>query len=311
MNQHLSDRRRFLRLLGGLASTAAVGTLLSGCGGDDDAAAPVTVVPAPGTTVTNPGRSAVPVTAVAAAFNVLVNLEYVGAQFYAYAATGVGLPAQALTGIGTVGVVSGARKAAFADPALADAAAEMASARAARIDWLRAQAGDAAAAHPMVDLSPTGAFATVASGAGVASFDPFADDHGFLLGAFVMEHVVAAAYRGVLHGGTVGASTELQRFVAEAIYHASLVRSLIDDHAPTDPALGAAAVSIGRYLARLDGSDAGDQSLAMTDHGGSSTLADGADRPVPFNRTTAQVLRALQFGGGFLPRGANGVQASA
>src|SRR4051812_24209413 len=39
--------------------------------------------------------------------NFALNLEYLEAQFYAYAATGTGLPASQLSGVGNVGTVQG------------------------------------------------------------------------------------------------------------------------------------------------------------------------------------------------------------
>ena len=48
--------------------------------------------------------------------NFALNLEYLEAQFYSYAATGAGLPANLLTGTGTQGAVIGGRKVNFTDP---------------------------------------------------------------------------------------------------------------------------------------------------------------------------------------------------
>lgn len=51
--------------------------------------------------------------------NFALNLEYLEAQFYLFAATGAGLPASSLTGTGTAGAATGGRQVTFTDPVVA------------------------------------------------------------------------------------------------------------------------------------------------------------------------------------------------
>ena len=69
--------------------------------------------------------------------NFALNLEYLEAQFYMYAATGSGLPANLLTGTGTQGAVIGGRKVNFTDPVVSQYAQEIAADEVAHVTFLR------------------------------------------------------------------------------------------------------------------------------------------------------------------------------
>jgi hypothetical protein len=173
-----------------------------------------------------------------------------------------------------------------------------------------------------MDLSGAGggAFAVAAQGAGIvpagAAFDPYASDGNFLMAALLVENAVAAAYRTLMvqDSGAVKGDTDSAAIVAEhladSIYHGGLIRTLLDDRGASDASIDRAVVGTTALLAKLDGTDVGDQTLAGAS-GVSSNLFDAEGRPIPFTRDAAQVLKGLYLStsgvGGFLPRGANGI----
>jgi hypothetical protein len=313
------DRRQFLRL----TASFSAGALLAGCGGGGggDAAAGDTAASAPIVVVPAPVAAAPPPVAVAGPshpLNVALMLAYVGAQYYGYAARGAGLPATLTGGIGQPGAETGARQAGFSDPLVAAYATELADDKQRHVERLRTQMGALAAAQPALDLSggANGAFSVAARGSGIvgagASFDPYASDEQFLLGAFLVENAVAATYRTLLAQAATDASGTdiLSANLADAIYHGGLVRALLDGKAAANPALATALTGATTMLSALDGSNVGDQSLTGAT-GLSSNIQDAAGRPIPFTRATTQVLKSLYLSGsgigGFLPAGANGV----
>lgn len=320
LSQHLG-RRRFLHLAIGTSSAL----LLAGCGGGgggggDVGSDPVTVVSgggtATGTAASPPDSDGGTLSPAAAGLNLALTLEYLGAQFYAYAATGTGIAASLTGGIGTQGAVTGGRQASLADPLILQHVQEVADDKLAHVTALRASLGPSAAAQPAIDFGAGGggAFAVAAQAAGVA-FDPFGSDAELLLGALVLEHVVAATYRRAIVGLDEGATLDaLNANLAGAIYHGGLVRSLLSAKANGDPALTLKATALFAYMARLDGSDLGDQSLEAAS-GGSENIVDSDGHAIPFLRDPAQVLKLLYLGsgsgaaGGFLPKGANGVRS--
>lgn len=85
-----------------------------------------------------------------------LNLEYLEAQFYIMAATGVGLGAGQLTGSGTQGAATGARAVNFTDPLVRQYAKEIAGDEVAHVAFLRSALGSAAVAQPAIDIG-TGA----------------------------------------------------------------------------------------------------------------------------------------------------------
>ncbi len=310
------DRRRdFLRLAGrwgfGLIGTA----MLSGCGGgSDDAPAPVTIVPGGGAAVDPPPVAATD------PLNLALNLAYVGAQFHTLGATGAAVASSLTTGTGRPGAVVGGRRAAFADPMLARYAAELSAHKTGHLVALRAALGPTAAAQPGIDLSAgaTSAFSVAAQGAGLVSagsgFDAFANDANYLLGAFMIENVVAAAYRGLLDLVADPAAALVADQLGDAIYHGGLIRSMLDAKATEMPSLDASVRDLSALMASLDGTGAGDHSFAAA--GGAGANADVVDadgRAIPFTRDAGRVLRVMSLStggaGGFLPAGANGVLA--
>ena len=272
--------------------------------------------------------------------NFALNLEYLEAQFYSYAAFGTGLQDSLLTGTrGTRGQVQTgtgvgmARQVPFADPIVAAYAREIAADEIAHVSFLRSVLGTDAVSQPTINISaaPGGAFAAAAASAGIANFDPYGSDLGFLYGAFLFEDVGVTAYKGAA-SALITNKTYLENaagILAVEAYHASIVRTSLYVRGAavgTDPNFGT-ATSIYANTQRLsdardglDGTSDLDQGVAPFNRTGptgavlASNIFPADDATgLAFSRTTGQVLnivyltRAAATMGGFFPAGVNGV----
>jgi hypothetical protein len=306
------ERREFFRTAGGAGVALAGVSLLSACGGDDDSERPAPPPPPPpptgGTGLTD-----------ADILNFALNLEYLEAQFYAFAAFGEGLPANLLGGAGTQGEVTGGRRVNFTDPVVRQYAVEIAQDERAHVAFLRQALGASAVAQPPLNISgdANGAFTAAARAAGViganATFDPYASDENFLLGAYIFEDVGVTAYKGA--SPLITSKTFLEaaagRLAAEA-YHASLVRTVLfakGIRTPA-PALINATEQISDARDSLDGPSDIDQGVRQRGDASNIVPADG--NGLAFSRTPGQVLNIVFLNrmsvsqGGFFPRGVNG-----
>ncbi|WP_294218480.1 ferritin-like domain-containing protein [uncultured Sphingomonas sp.] len=299
------QRRAFFRdALGAMAVTGALG-LASG------ASAQSTPTPTPTATPT-------PTYTDQDILNFALNLEYLEAQFYAFAANGTGLASTLLTGAGTAGTVTGGRKANLNDPIVANYAREIAQDELAHVEFLRTALGSAAIAMPTLDISatPTSAFSNAARAAGLigqgATFDPYENDDNFLLAAYLFEDVGVTAYRGAI-GGLANA---LIRQVASGIlaaeaYHAAMIRSAVFMRGLTTPTLIDASEGISNARDGLDGQSDIDQGVRPIGDR-SNIMPFDATTGLPYGRTTGQVLniaylnRSAVTAGGFFPAGVNG-----
>ena len=301
-----SERREFFRTFAG-ATAIAGGLFLSH--------APVAF-----------GQTAAPTDA--DILNFALNLEYLEAQFYSYAATGAGLANGMLTGTGTQGTVIGGRKVNFTDPVVSQYAQEIAQDEIAHVNFLRAQLGTSAVAQPAIDVGgtdPNGAFSKAAQAAGLVpagtAFDPYSTDENFLLGAFIFEDVGVTAYKGAAPLITSKVFLEAAAgILAVEAYHASIIRTTLYGKGIATPAPGLidATEKISDARDSLDGPTDLDQ--GVRNRAANSTLVTGpASNIVPtdanalaYSRSAGQVLNIVYLNrmavdrGGFFPAGVNG-----
>ncbi len=249
--------------------------------------------------------------------NFALNLEYLEAQFYYFAFFGAGLPANILGGTGTQGMVRGGRKVNFTDPVVSQYAAEIAADERAHVEFLRGALGTAAVAQPAIDISsePDGAFSTAARAAGLIgagqSFDPYANDENFLLGAFIFEDVGVTAYKGA--AALITNKTFLEAaagILAVEAYHAALIRTTLFRKGIQAPALVTATEKISDARDSLDGTSDKDQGIAQ--RGDASNIAPLDENGLAYSRTAGEVLNIVYLTamarsqGGFFPAGVNG-----
>ena len=252
--------------------------------------------------------------------NFALNLEYLEAQFYAFAATGAGLANSMLTGTGTQGAVIGGRKVNFTDPVVSQYAQEIAQDEIAHVNFLRAQLGSSAVAQPAIDVGgsdPNGAFSKAAQAAGLVppgtAFDPYANDENFLLGAYIFEDVGVTAYKGAAPLITSKVFLEAAAgILAVEAYHASLIRTVLYGKgiATPAPALIDATEKISDARDSLDGPSDDDQGVRNI--GSASNIAPLDGNGLAYSRSAGQVLNIVYLNrmavdrGGFFPTGVNG-----
>lgn len=180
--------------------------------------------------------------------NFALNLEFLGAEFYAYATTGSRLNLQNISSgatgtTGTAGtsgtasamlptttgniIVKTNPKVPFVTPLVQQFATEIANDEAEHVRLLLTSLGSNAIAEPTIDLQNS--FNRAATLAGIGStFDPFASEANFLLAAFLLEDTETMAYHGAisfLANGTRLADTA--GILATEGYHAGFLRTMV------------------------------------------------------------------------------------
>jgi len=242
--------------------------------------------------------------------NFALNLEYLEAEFYSYATTGKGIHAQgvALNGQGTQGdvIIKSDPQVPFSDPSVEQYALEIAADELHHVQFLRTALGDAAVAQPKIDLKSS--FTAAARAAGIVgptgTFDPFANDTAFLLGAFIFEDVGVTAY----HGAAPLVTNKSYLLAAAGIlgteaYHAATVRTKIYE-------AGADAIDAAQLISNLRnelGGNGLDQGVTLN---GMANIVPTDANGLVFARTVAEVLAIVYFSttatmGGFFPNGVN------
>lgn len=291
----------------------------------------------------------------AAILNFALNLEYLEANYYYYAAFGTTIdkpnnasnaayvaqtpgatfPAPVIgigagtTVAGTTATMGSATIVPFANAAVKSYAIETAIEEGKHVSFLRSALGSAAVAQPILDLSPLGAWATLATAAGVPSaflpFNPYLNDAYFLLGAYVFEDVGVTAYHGaapLIQQTAAGKQNLLYAggILAVEAYHAGIIRTTINNLDPTG-ALG--YIGLTQQISKLRATlafnaattpnanapyDANPDDLGLSSGqtsyslGGTTVLgtqlvdADPAN-VIAFSRTTTQVLNIVTGGG--------------
>jgi hypothetical protein len=275
--------------------------------------------------------------------NFALNLEYLESQFYTLATTGktidtvgIGIGAgTASTGGGTVVTKPGGPGACLVPwtlPAIQAYATETAQEERNHVTFLRSALTSSAVAQPNLDLYNS--FNTLAGVAGIAStFDPFANDLNFLIGAYIFEDVGVTAY-----SGAAGLITTPAYLAAAAgilgveAYHAGLVRTSIFLADPTGKVgLQGYTSSISATRMTLDGSATVDdigigfQTVSVEPTGttnGAATIVNAqtgtTNYSKTYSRTTTQVLKIVtgssnipasgsKYTGVFFPNGLNGL----
>lgn len=319
------SRRNFLAGVG--ASAGAVAALgMTGCGSNQKSTS------TPPVTVTDQDI-----------LNFALNLEYLEASFYLYAATGAGLDAAdttagAASGYTTVGTVTPGDAAAV--PGLTAAQQqilnEIAFEEQAHVRFLRSALGPAAIPMPDIDLSffgPLAVAATITTApTGTGSFNPFSSFDYFLVGAFIFEDVGVTAYSGAAPlisaaGVESGFLTAAAGILAVEAYHAGYIRTSLTGRAiaagseAAYPYLGAAnlvealraTLTVGDSAApSMTGSVETLLTLPASLTTPSSIVAASAADAVGFARTVDQVLHVVYGSatvgvgkGGFFPNGVN------
>ena len=320
------SRRSFLAGAGAVAATATI----AGCSSN-------------GTTTTTPVTPPPSTFTDTDVLNFALNLEYLEAQFYLYAATGKGLATSdttapsGYTGSYTEGTVTVGSAAAVPGltPAQQEILNEIAFEEQAHVKFLRSALGSAAVPMPSIDLSffgPLAVAATITTAAtGTGSFNPFSSFDYFLVGAFIFEDVGVTAYSGAAPlisaaGVTAGYLTAAAGILAVEAYHAGYVRTSL-----TGRAIAAGSASAYPYLGAAnlveklrDTLTVGEKSSVETAlvlptslTTPSAIVAASASDAVGFSRTVDQVLHIVYGSatvgvakGGFFPNGVNSIFAT-
>jgi hypothetical protein len=151
------------------------------------------------------------------------------------------------------------------------------------------------------------AFGSASSG-GPQTFDPFADELSFLLGAFIFEDVGVTAYKGA--AGLLTNKVILEAaagLLAVEAYHAGTVRTVLFSRGAFDP-----TQKISDLRDTADGPGDLDQGLVLN---GTANIVPTDGNGLAFSRSAAQVLQIVYLGGtmtgGFFPSGVNGPISSA
>jgi hypothetical protein len=244
-------RRNFLKNVTLAGAGVAAGAMFAGCGSNPLAA--------------GPSQTDV--------LNFALNLEYLEAEFYAVATTGVTLNSSV---IGGSSQATGGKKVTFTDPNVAAIAAEIAKDEMEHVIFLRSALGGSAVAEPTINLNALGV--------------GFTADADFLTLARAFEDTGVSAYAGaatLLSGNNLQAAAQI---LATEAYHAGNIRLNI--------------VQKGIVVTPTDSLDVPPNSTHYfpTDSNGLAIM-----------RTTSQVLAIVYANsapgtakGGFYPNGVNG-----
>lgn len=261
--------------------------------------------------------------------NFALNLEYLEAEYYLYSAFGNGLNEMDTFGTGTRGIVIGGnedsasttfrpRAVPFATQSFREYAEEIARDEEAHVKFLRSALGLGAVARPTIDI--TTSFTKAAVAAGVIqqgeTFDPYANENNFLLGAFIFEDVGVTAYKGaaplINNPAILEAAAGL---LAVEAYHASEVRTLLFARGRMNPELQLIE-TVQRISDLRDTADnvdgiSDDRDQGVVDANGRANIVPTDANALAYSRTVAQVLNIVYLGGesagfGFFPNRLNG-----
>ena len=293
------SRRRFLAGAGAVGAVGAA-AVLTGC--NDSSSTTSTPAPAPAPTPLDIPDNDI--------LNFALNLEYLEAEFYLYAATGNGLPTSLVpSGSGTT--TGGAMIAGNIPTAISyylNAIAQDEMNHVAAIQATITKNSGTPVPRPTIDFTAFAAIATAAKISG--TFNPFADYMSFLVGAFVFEDVGVTAYNGA--APAISSSSILDAaagIAAVEAYHAAEIRTLIAGMASVSGA-SQAYLQDANLISTLRAMVGGGMETALSI---SSIVAADPKTSVGFARSTSQVLSIVYANnatgtakGGFFPNGLNG-----
>ena len=242
-----------------------------------------------------------------AILNFALNLEYLEAEFYSNAVYGHGLPSSLTYGKGNRGPVIGGREVRFNSSSIRQFATEIARDEYEHVAFLRAALGGAAVARPEINIQSS--FTAAATAAGLIkkgqTFDVYANEDNFLLGAFIFEDVGVTAYKGaaplISNKTYLGAAAGI---LAVEAYHAANIRTAL-----YDKGLASDANAISAARDSLDGPSHDDQGVTVN---GQANIVPADSNGLAFGRTPGQVLNVVYLtpkaanSGGFYPHGVNG-----
>jgi len=285
-----ADRRRFLRT----ASVTGLGVVGAGLLGGVEA-----------TSASASTNSAA--ISDSAILNFALNLEYLEAEFYSHAVYGWGLPSSLTSGKGQRGRVEGGHAVPFKSSSIRQFATEIAKDEYEHVAFLRKALGSAAVAQPEININT--AFTAAATAAGLIkkgqTFNVYANENNFLLGAFIFEDVGVTAYKGaaplISNKTYLGAAAGI---LAVEAYHAANIRTVLYERG-----LANAANAISNARDSLDGRSDDDQGITL---GGKANIVPTDGNGLAFGRTPGQVLNVVYLtpkvanSGGFYPHGVNG-----
>jgi hypothetical protein len=286
-----ADRRRFMKS----ASAAGLGVVGAGLLG---------AVAAPAVSASAGDSNAISDSAI---LNFALNLEYLEAEFYSNAVHGHGLPDSLTHGKGRRGAVEGGREVKFKSKNIHQFAAEIARDEYDHVRFLRGALGSAAVARPTINIRQS--FTAAATAAGLIkagqTFDVYANEDNFLLGAFIFEDVGVTAYKGaaplISNKTYLGAAAGI---LAVEAYHAANIRTVLFNRG-----LGAATDAISNARDSLDGPGDDDQGVTLD---GKANIVPTDSNGLAFGRTPGRVLNVVYLtpkvanSGGFYPHGVNG-----
>lgn len=248
--------------------------------------------------------------------NFALNLEYLEAEFYQRAIGNNNALEGQISGNGTLGNVTGGAAVPFTSPDIAAYAAEIAADELAHVIFLRSALGNARVARPAIDFQAS--FTAAALAAGIITqgqtFDPFASETAFLLGAFIFEDVGVTAYKGgaplILDPNILEAAAGL---LAVEAYHAGEIRTLLYARRNAVVVGNQTVAQVVQKISDLrDAADgAGDLDQGIT-NGKAANIVPTDGNGLAFSRTPRQVLNIAYLApgsppsGGFFPNGANG-----